>query len=182
MKYAGIKMLFVIFSILLAVSCRNNPSKETASVATRQTPLPNPPSPKEILINDDRYDKPYTILGPIEYTLKRNTSTFVNQIELRNQAIDFLKQNALARYGNKVDAIMKVNVQEIIQKSYVNPLSITHIQGIAISFKPEYSPKHKTKHKAKSSKNKFSKAKWIKGTSRKTKSDKIKITPSELLK
>jgi len=99
---------------------------------------------------------------------------FVDQIELRNQAIALLKQEALARYGDKVDAIIDTQVQESTIEGYDNPLSVTHVQGIAIAFDPEKKTiaRRSIKRKAKSPKS----------TLRETQPQEIEITPSEILK
>lgn len=177
MKYAATKILLVFFAVLVVSSCSNKTYKP-ASIATNQTTLPNPST--EILINNGRYNRPYTILGSIEYTLKRYASIFVGQIELRNQAIALLKQEAFAKYGDQVDAIIEVKVEESTGEGYDAPLSVTHVWGIAVSFKP------KTKHKAKSAKKRPHKAKSAKNTLRKTKPrskpQEREITPSEILR
>jgi hypothetical protein len=176
MKRVGTRIFFVIFGVLFIVGCRNNPitnasSTETSSTVTSQTALSN--ADKEILINDGRYDRPYEILGQVEYTLEKPSSSN-NQIQLRTEGIDLLKKEALTKYGDKVDAIIDTKIQESKEEGYDNPLSITHVDGIAISFKPEEKvvAGHKTKHRAKSSKKIL----------RKTKPQEIKITPSEILK
>ena len=167
MKYAATRILLVFFAALVASSCSNITYKP-ASIITDQTTLPNPS--KEILINNGRYKRPYAILGSIEYTLKRYASIFVGQIELRNQAIALLKQEAFAKYGDQVDAIIKVKVEESTGEGYDAPLSVTHVRGIAVSFKP------KTKHKAKSAKN------TLRKTKPNSKPQEREITPSEILK
>lgn len=177
-------MLFVISGTLLAVNCTNKPIKP-ASVVTEQTTSPHPA--QEILINDDRFDKPYILLGQIEYTLKRYTPILVNQRVLRGEAIKYLKKEALVKYGDKVDAIIDTKVQERTEKGHNVPLSITHVQGIAISFKPEEPEektfaRHGTKRKAKSLKNTFRQSKPSKSTLSRPKSHEIIITPSEILK
>jgi hypothetical protein len=171
MNYSVTRILLNFFGILLVVGCTYNPFS-SSSIFPAQTTAPY--SSKEIPVTVGRYDEPYITLGPIEFTLKKYTSFFLNQIDLRNQAIDFLKQEALARYGNKVDAIIDLVIQESTEEGYDGSLSVTHIQGIAIAFKPEIKAiaKHKTRHKSKSSKN----------TSRKHKQEEIEITPSEILK
>ncbi|WP_411727903.1 hypothetical protein, partial [Methyloglobulus sp.] len=125
---------------------------------------------------EGRVNKPYIALGPIEYTLKWYDYFFVGQVELRNQAVDYLKQEALARYGDQVDAIIDVEVEESLEKGS----NVTHVREIAISFK------HETKHKAEPSKKGRHKAKSAKNTLRKTKPrskpQEREITPSEILK
>ena len=133
---------------------------------------------KEIQVNDGRFDKPYEILGPVEYTLRKNTSIFVSQIELRNQAVEYLKQEALARYGERVDAIIDFVVKESAAENNDERLSSTHVQGLAIAFLPEM--KHTSRHKPKYKPKVTSKIKPSKGDS--NKAEDIEITPSELLK
>lgn len=175
MKLAVLRTYFVFLAILLNTGCSNNDFFVSSPFST------NPSYPtKEILINNGRYDKPYETLAPIEYTLKKQTSFFVDQLELRNQAIDYLKQAALARYGNKVDAIVDVKVEENTEDNFDGKLSITHVQGVAIAFIPE--AKTINKNKAKSSKNIPSRIKSTKNGSNKSQTEDIEITPSELLK
>jgi hypothetical protein len=166
MKNAAIRMLFVLLGISLAVGCSNNPFTP-ALMPTNQTISASPA--KEILINDGHLDKPYVTLGQLEYTLKRYTSAFINRTELRKQAIDFLKIEAFIKYGDKVDAIIDTQVQESTEEREDGTLSVTHVQGTAVSFKPDKKvfAKHPTRRKEKSSK---------------TKPEEIIITPSEILK
>ncbi|NOU21632.1 MAG: hypothetical protein HOO93_07530 [Methyloglobulus sp.] len=168
MKNAAIKMLFVLLGVSLAVSCSNNPYTP-ASMPTDQTISASPA--KEILINDGRLDKPYVTLGQLEYTLKRYTSAFINRAGLRKQAIDFLKIEAFIKYGDKVDAIVDTQVQESTEEREDGALSVTHVQGTAVSFKPDKKvlTKHPTRRKVKLSKTT-------------TIPREILITPSEILK
>jgi hypothetical protein len=162
---------FPLAAVMLIVSaCSNNPFIH--SFGNQHYPG------KEIQVNNGRFDKPYQILGPVEYTLKKNTSIFVSQIELRNQAIDYLKQDAVARYGERVDAIIDFQVKERATENSDERLNFTHVQGLAIAFLPEIKPisRHKPKYKPKVS----SKIKQPKGDSGKT--EEVEITPAELLK
>lgn len=183
MKYVVSRIFFVLFVALFVVSCGNNPFAPSASIFTDQSVSSYPT--KEILITEGGVDSPYTTLGPIEYTLISDLSIFAVQADLRNQAIDYLKQKARNRYGNVVDAIIGIEFQESTEEGYFAP-SITSVKGIAIAFKSgaKANAKPKTKHKAKSSKHNKSKAKSANNASRKTKSDpqEPEITPSEILK
>jgi hypothetical protein len=181
MKHADTRAIFILLSTLLVVGCNNNPFT-TSSIFTDQTSTPYPS--KEILINNGSFNKPYIVLGPVEYTLKRYISIFVDQVALRNQAIAFLKQEALSSYGGKVDAISDLVVEESTEEGYDGQLSVTYVKGIAIAFKPEgNAANHKSKHKTKSSKKNTSrKAKPSKNASRKVESKERKITQSEILK
>jgi hypothetical protein len=175
MKLAVTRIVPIFLVTVIFIGCSNNFFTTSSSTS-------NPAySGKEILINNERYDKPYETLGPVEYTLKKDTSIFVTQIELRNLAIDNLKQEAKAKYGDEVDAIVDFKVVENSQESYDAKLSIIHVQGIAIAFIPEIKPiaKHKPKYKAKST---SSRAKSSKGGNSKNQTEDIEITPSELLK
>jgi hypothetical protein len=142
---------------------------------------------KEILISYGRYDKPYETLGPIQYSLKA-TSVPDDQIELWDQAIDFLKQEALTQYGNKVDAIVDVEIEERTMKNGGEDFNIIHVQGTAIAFTPGKKPtnkhkvKYRVKYKAKSSKPTANRIKPSKKVPDKTQVDEIEFSPSELLK
>lgn len=186
MKYSTTRIILIFFVALVASSCNSDPFS-SFSIFTEQATLPY--SPKEILIIEGRdNNKPYITLGPIDYTLKWYTTFFVDQAELRNQAIDSLKQEALAKYGDQVDAIIDVEMEENTEGNYYAPLSITHARGIAIAFNPGRKPltKPKSKHKAAPSKKGTHKAKPAKNTLRKTKTrskpQEREITPSEILK
>ena len=175
MKLAVTKIVLLFLAVAITIGCSSN--LFTPSSLPNNASYPG----KEILINNERYDKPYETLGAIEYTLKKNTSIFVNQIELRNLAIANLKQAAKAKYGDKVDAIVDFKVVENTQENYDEKLSITHVQGTAIAFLPEIKPiaKQKAKYKAKPPN---SKSKPHKGGVDKNQTEEIEITPSELLK
>ena len=178
------QVVFRIFMIclmpLLCISCSNDPF----TLSSELNDLPS--QAKEILINNGRYDKPYETLGPVEYTLTTNIPTSVSQIELRNQAVVFLKQEALTKYGEKVDAIINVKVVESTEENYTEKLNIIAVSGIAIAFIPEPKPvnKQKIKSKAKSLKASPNKTKSLKNSASKiqTEDEDIEITPSELLK
>ena len=183
MKYTVSRMFFVLFVALSVVSCGNNPFAPSASIFTDPSTPPYPT--KEILITEGGVDSPYTTLGSVEYTLSSDLSIFADQTELRYQAIDYLKQKAWNRYGNRVDAIIGIEFQESTEEGYFGS-SITSVKGIAIAFKSgaKANAKPKKKHKAKASKNNLSKSKSSNNTSRKTKPDpqEPEITPSEILK
>lgn len=171
MNYSVTRILLIFFGILLVVACNSNPFAPS-SIFTDQTAAPY--LSKEIPVTVGQYKQAYVTLGSVDYALKKYTSFFVNQVDLRNQAIGFLKQEALARYGDKVDAIIDLEVHESTEDGYDGALNVTNTQGIAIAFKPEIKSisKRKTKQKAKPSKN----------TSRKHKQEEVEITPSEILK
>ncbi|NOS75476.1 MAG: hypothetical protein HOP36_13300, partial [Methyloglobulus sp.] len=116
MKYAVSRIFFVLFVALCAVSCGNNSFAPSASIFT--DPSTQPYLTKEILITEGGVDSPYATLGPIEYTLSSDFSIFADQTDLRYQAIDYLKQKAWNRYGNKVDAIIGIEFQESTQEGY----------------------------------------------------------------
>jgi hypothetical protein len=183
MKYVVSRIFFVLFVALFVVSCGNNPFAPSAAIFTDRSVSSYPT--KEILITEGDADSPYTTLGPIEYTLISDFSIFAGQADLRNQAIDYLKQKAKATYGNRVDAIIDIEFQENTEEGYFGP-SNTSVKGIAIAFKSgaKALAKPKTKHKAKSSKHNTSKAKSVSNAARKTKpnSQEPEITPSEILK
>lgn len=183
MKYVVSRIFLVLFVALFVVSCSNNPFAPSASIFT--DPATSPYPTKGILIIEGDSDSPYITLGPIEYTLISDLSIFAGQTDLRNQAIDYMKQKARNRYGNRVDAIIGIEFQESTEDGYFAP-SITSVKGIAIAFKSEEKAlaKPKTKHRAKSSRHNTSKAKSANNASRKTKpnSQEPEITPSEILK
>ncbi len=178
MNCAATRILLVFFSAVLLISCSENPFTHSP-IFTGETRLPNPP--KEILVSDSRFDRPYTMLGPIEITQKKYSSVFTDKIELRKQAIAMLKQEALARYGNKVDAIIDTQVTENTLTGYDDAMSVTHVQGIAIAFDTEKKPTARRSIKRKVS-SPTHKAKSSRNTARETRPRDIEITPSEILK
>jgi hypothetical protein len=155
MNHTGIRILIGLIAALLTVSCNKHitPSAPVAIPGEEDTFI-NPA--KEILINNGRFEKPCTLLGQIEYTLKSNRSSTANRSELRSKAINALKNEALVKFGDKVDAIIDTKVQENLDE-VDNSLTVTNIQGIAISFgttdikiqkpMPSLKPRHKKKHK-----------------------------------
>ncbi len=180
MNYVAARILIVFFGAVVIASCSENPFTSPLMLTDEAT-LPD--SPKEILVSDSRFDKPYTILGPVETTQKKKSSIFVGQIELRNKAVALLKQAALVKYGDKVDAIIDTQVVESTVKNDDIPLSVTYVRGIAIAFIPEArtSAKNKTKSKVKTSKSAI-RSTPFKGGANKNPAQEIQITPSELLK
>ncbi|CAG7856920.1 hypothetical protein MCAMS1_01585 [biofilm metagenome] len=173
MKLATVRILLALLISFLA-GCYPN---QTSFFSSASSPG------KEILINNEQYDRPHVILGPVEYTLRKNTSLFVNQIELRNQAIDLLKQSAYARYGQKVDAIEAVKVSESNVADRLNQTqNVTQVKGIAIAFLSETKPYVKSKNRAKTARSPARKTKPSNGVANKENSEDITITPSEILK
>lgn len=144
---------------------------------------PNSPG-KEILINNERYYKPRVVLGPVSYTLRKNTTLLNDQLELRNQAIDLLKQTAYARYGQQVDAIEELKVTEKkADVSSVSTQNVTHVEGTAVAFLPENKAYTKPKSRVKTVKSPVRKPKPSSNViNQKEKSEDITITPSEILK
>ncbi len=166
----------------------------------------NHPLPaEEILISNEEFDKPHRILGPVQYTLRSRPSLFTSQLEFREQAIDLLKQQTYAKYGDSVDAIIDTKVEESTIEDADGKLNIVNIQGVAISFiqpaskQEKSSTKSQTKRKQKSAKKILivKKTKPVKKVTDKPvprqhgksvvkntepKSEEITITPSEILK
>ncbi|MEQ1557919.1 MAG: hypothetical protein ABL933_03130 [Methyloglobulus sp.] len=179
MKHIGKRLFIILISSQLIASCSNNPV-QTESVVTEPKVEASTPA-KEILINNGRFDKPYTSLGQIEYTLKSPTPA--DQSELRSQAIDSLKKEAFLRYGEKVDAIIDTKVQESLE-SGENPVAVTSVQGTAVSFAPEKEKleKRKSTRKVHHKKHKAKKTAWKKQSVKKVTTEQTKITPTEMLK
>lgn len=148
-----------------------------------------PPPAEEILISNEQFNKPYRILGPVEYTLKTRPSIFSSRLGVREQAIDLLKQQTYAKYGDDVDAIIDTRVEENTVNDYNGQLNITHIEGLAISFLPETTKQGKSAGKSggrsKKSAKKIlviKKTKPSKRASGKSDTGEIEITPEEILK
>lgn len=143
MKPAVIRILLLILVLITAGCYPNRPSIFSST----------PKASKEVLINNERYQKPYAILGPVEYTLRKNTSLFTSQLDLREEAIESLKIEALARYGQSVDAIVDVQVVENTLQNVKDKLNVTHVKGTAIAFWPETDkPRAKPRPRAKTPK------------------------------
>jgi hypothetical protein len=184
MNHTVTRILIGLIAALLTVSCNKhilNPAPVV--IPDQEDALINPA--KEILINNGRFEKPCTLLGQIEYTLKSSRSSTVDQSELRSKAIGALKKEALAKYGDKVDAIIDTKVQENLDE-VDSSLTVTNVQGIAISFettdikiqKPKSSPK--PRHKKHGLRKVTSKKHYL---PRRKKASVVKnITPTEMLK
>jgi hypothetical protein len=117
-----------IAALCLLCSCESTNFGSPFNPSTQATPA------EEIRINNANFNKPYKILGPVEYTLKNRPSLFTSQLDLREQAIEHLKQQTFARYGDEVDAIIDTRVEENTITDHEGNLSIVHIEGVAISF------------------------------------------------
>ncbi len=193
-------IFFTSFGALF-VGCANTNSL-TSGLTT------NPPLPaEEILIDNEEFKKPHRVLGPVQYTLKAKPSLFTNQLDLREQAIDILKQQTYAKYGDEVDAITDTKVEESTSTDAEGKVSIVNIQGVAISFLDEpveqsrekLNDKAYTKRRHKSAKKililrKEKQSKYPKKTmdrpganppekaATQKKEEDIEITPSEILK
>jgi hypothetical protein len=173
----------VIFSVaLLSNGCNGNPSSSSPILVN-----PDPQPTKEILISYGRYDKPYQILGPINYNLK-TYATPEDDIELWDQAIDFLKTESLVKYGDKVDAIVDVEIEDNSEVNSAHGLYIVQAKGVAISFNTALKPtvknkvKYLVRYKSKAFRSKPKKSKLTKKSPVKTKVEEIEFSPSELLK
>jgi hypothetical protein len=185
MYYTSARILLVFFSALLIISCSENPFSNSSivpadpSANTRKEILA-----QEILVSDSRFDRPYTILGSIETTQKNYITPSVDPIQLRNQAITLLKQEAYSRYGDKVNGIIDTQVQESTLKDYDGPIKVTRIRGVAVAFNPEIKPiaKRIVKRKATVPKITSRKVRPSKNTVRESQPEDIEITPSEILK
>lgn len=181
MKLAVLRIAIVLSVVIAPNGCSNYISMPSSALTNQPQPT------KEILISYGRYDKPYEILGAIEYTLKNN-STPDDQNKFWDQAIEFLKLEALKKYGNKVDAIVDVEIVESTEDINGENVNIILAKGVAIAFNSGIKPtvKHKVRyrvrHKPKSTKPTSSKIKPAKKTPSKTQTEDIEITPSELLK
>jgi len=182
MKHTALRLLFFFFIALQVVSCSNNPFTYP-SVFTDESTSPYPS--REIFVLEGDLDKPYTTLGPIDYTLRNDFSFFSGQEGLHSEAVTYLKQAALARYGNKVDAIINLEFQDSTEEGFFSP-SITYVRGIAVAIKSESESfnKPKRKYKAKSHKKYPSKTKSTNNVIHKPKSKAAEpeITPEEMLK
>ncbi len=184
MKYVAYRFIFVLVGALFMASCSNDPSTPFSFYPDQSTPAyPT----KNIHVTEGGINSPYTALGPVEYTLTSNFPAFSDPPTLRYQAIENLKQAAVARFGPRVDAIINVQLQENLEQSgYFSPATI-YARGIAIAYKDGTKPysKSKRKHKVKSSKSSAGKAKSSDKSPRKPapdEQDDPQITPSEMLK
>ena len=191
MRKISLTIIF-FFTISLLSGCAEN------NYSSRHTGTTPPPPAEEILINNEQFNKPYKILGPVQYTLRSRPSLFSNQLDLREQAIDLLKQQTYAKYGDEVDAIIDTRVEEITDVDAQGKLSVTHIEGVAISFLPGNATVDKppakgmVKRKFKSAKKilVFKKTKparkvadrTVEKPVKKAKEEDIQISPSEMLK
>jgi hypothetical protein len=182
MKSISVRFFLILLVALLSNGCHSNPSA-TSPALTNQDSQPT----KEILISYGRYDKPYHILGPVEYILKYY-SIPDDDIELWDKAIDFLKQESLSKYGNTVDAIVDVEIEDNSEVDNAKNFYIVHAKGVAITFNTSLKPtvknkvKHRVRYRSKTVKPKLKRIKPSKKSEAKTKVEEIEFSPSELLK
>jgi hypothetical protein len=183
MKSPNKKVFFSFFALLIA-GCA-----DTGMWPNLGHSEPPPPA-EEILISNEQFNKPYKILGPVEYTLKTRPTIFSSQIGIREQAIDLLKQQTYARFGDDVDAIIDTRVVENTINDSNGRLSITHIEGLAISFlgettrlgKPAAKKSGRGKNKSAKKILIVNKGKATKKSTGKSGAEEIEITPEEILK
>jgi hypothetical protein len=187
-KVALLQVVGIISVATLLNACSTSISKPVPLTDNSASATPQAPQTKEILIVYGHYDKPYTKLGTIEYTLTdaSTPNEETDQYELWDQAIEHLKQRALDKYGDKVEALTNVEIVESTAENSGSQSKHIHAKGIAISFAPGTRPiiRHKAQNKAKPPpKPTAIKAKPPKKTADKPQTDEeIEITPSELLK
>ncbi len=192
MKFSVEKFIIALMGTMLITSCSND-SFSPPSIFTDQSAASYPV--KNIFATEGDISSPYITLGNVEYTLQSNFAFFSDQSSLHNQAIEKLKQEAVARYGDRVDAIINLEFQDSGEQSgYFSP-TLTYVRGLAIAYKETggarpYS-KTKRKHKGKSTKSSPAKTKSPRNTPAPSRSTPAKsspdmeepeITPSELLK
>lgn len=192
MKAFSSKIFTIFLGVLFLSGCADNQLSSVLTTSNPSTPA------EEILINNQQFNKPYRILGPVAYTLKSRSSLFSSQLDFREQAIDLLKQQTYAKYGDEVDAIIDTRVEESTTEDRDGKLNVTHIEGVAITFladKSEQSkatPKSAIKRKHKSAR-KILVIKKIKPVKKmperiadrpvkKPKVEDIEISPTEILK
>jgi hypothetical protein len=188
MEPTAMSRFFVIFLVLLlSEGCSNTLSSPASAITSQSNPTYELSPAKEIIVTYGRYDKPFTKLGPVEFTLT-TPATPDDNYELWDQAINFLKKDALRKFGDKVDAIFNVEIVENTEENNDGQYNIVHAKGVAVSFSPGSRPtiKHRAKSKAKSpSKSASNKAKPSppkKAPEKPQPQEEIGITPSELLK
>jgi hypothetical protein len=190
MKRITLRILLVFFVALLFEGCSSNSSiRPTYSLPTAQPKTSQESGPtKEIFLTYGGYDKPLTKLGQVEYKLKASSPPD-DTYKHWDQAIESLKQAALRRFGDKLDAIINVEIVESTEWGIGEQYHMIHAKGLAISFSPGARPaiKPKTKHKAKPpskaiTTNKPKPSNEKKPPEKPQPEEEIEITPSELLK
>lgn len=187
MKLAVMRLILMLLVTLTSNGCSSHHSTSHPDITVKPQTQPT----KEILVTYGRYDKAYEALGPIEYTLI-NTKNSDTQIELWDRAIELLKQAALFKYSDKVDAIVDVELAESEEENNGKILNTIQVKGVAIAFngrikpitknKVKYKARYKAKPKPKTPKYPSSKTKPEKKPPDKAKEEEIEISPSELLK
>jgi hypothetical protein len=118
-------------------------STQTAKPATAEAGLLTPT--KEIIVTDGDLNKPYDILGSIEYTLTGKSLYASGSPEATKQAKEMLRKAAFTKYGERVDAVINAKTTEgvsggfwgIIAGSYGAGTGTVQGEGIAVSFKRE---------------------------------------------
>jgi hypothetical protein len=191
MRCTGVARVLFCLGILTAAGCVET---DMSPSALFKSPVQTPRPAEEILINNSDFNKPYKILGPVQYTLKSPVSLFSDQIELREKAIDFLKNQTYAQFGDDVDAIIDTKVEESTADNIEGKFNIIRIQGVAVSFEDEVNQSGKTtvkrvfKRKHKSAKKiilvrKAKPAKkLVEKSAEKPRIQEVEVSPTEMLK
>jgi hypothetical protein len=144
MMYFGQLALVILFTTISACSSES-------PVSGSFFPEPNVAdiSEKDVLISMGSLKGPYSVLGPVEYILRQNPSYFQNSHDLSDLAMTHLKHEALAKYGERVDAIMNTQFHHSVESGYDGQMEVIHIEGTAIEFKTPKKKILKPKSKAK---------------------------------
>lgn len=191
MRCIGVTRVLFCLGILTAAGCADTGMSPSALF---KSPAQTPRPAEEILINNSDFNKPYKILGPVQYTLKSQVNLFSDQIELREKAIDFLKTQTYDQYGDEVDAIIDTKVEESTADNIEGKFSIIRIQGVAVSFEDEVNQsgratvKRVTKRKHNSAKKIIlvrkarSTKKFVEKPAEKPKIQEVEVSPTEMLK
>lgn len=162
MQYSARYATPILF--LIVVWCSGCGTTENVkSPTTNDTALLVPT--KDILVTDGDLNKPYDILGPVEYTLEGKSiySTMTSlsggtDPETTREAKEMLQRVAFTKYGDKVDAIINTKISGGysggfwggIGGAYGARTGVVQAGGIAISFQktPHAPPVPSKKSKA----------------------------------
>lgn len=145
MKVGAVRMFFVFLTSLILIGCSNITAVKPDPVpAASETSLRTPT--KEILVTEGDFNKKYTILGQVDYTLEgvtgAVTGTEKSSSENEKQTKELLKKVAFTKYGDKVDAIINTKVQHYLKGGrwgVYGPMlgaqnAVFIAEGIAVSF------------------------------------------------
>jgi hypothetical protein len=144
-------LLYAALLLALAGCSAQRSAAPTASVGDASTSAAQLKIPtREILVTDGDLNKPYEILGSVEYKLTGqslySTQTSLDgspASEVAKEAKEMLRRVAYTKYGDRVDAIINTKVVGGYEGGFAGAFAgvyggktgVVQAEGIAVSFK-----------------------------------------------